>query len=142
MQQRRIRRQAVCDEGRTGRWMAAAAVVGLFILAGWWLLGGQSSSRVRTIGLQKISVMVDRIDELSSAWKQRSVSDGNDSAKGGNDAKVESKPDSDARPRTAPPADSAPAAGAGNPPQPPAEPDVSREDQEQLRKLLHEINKQ
>ncbi len=143
--QKRIRRRAVCEGGGMGRWIAAALILGLFVLAGWCWFGGQSSSRVRAAGMQKISVMVDRIDELSAAWKGRTPLDQNP-GKGENDFKPESKHDNNVKPGApapaAPPAIGAPAAGPNNNPPPPAEPDVSKEDQEQLRKLLHKINKQ
>ncbi|HUT52873.1 MAG TPA: hypothetical protein VM658_05735 [bacterium] len=139
--QKRIKRQAVCEESHIGRWIAAAVIIGGFILAGWWLFGGQSKSKAREIGLQKISVMVDRIDELSSAWKGRSVPQAKNPDKGGNDSKAQSKPHNDVKPEATPPAGSVPATDVKTPPPLPPEPEVSPEDQEQLRKLLREINK-
>ena len=147
--EKRAKRKAVYEESHVGRWFVTAAIIiGLFSFSGWWLFAGQSQSRVRQACLDKISIMVDRIDELSTAWNQRSMPDymspdssDNNSSSSKNNADPGSKPHEATK---SPAPDSATPAKTTQPlPQtaPPAEPEVSPEDQEKLRNLIQNLEK-
>ncbi len=57
------------------KWFAAIFCV-LFTVtagAGWWLLISDSKSETKKDALDKASLLVDRFDELSDAWKSRGI---------------------------------------------------------------------
>ncbi|MFO8056187.1 MAG: hypothetical protein R6V10_02680 [bacterium] len=55
-----------------GKLIKALLLVALFAGSGWWLFFSDSDSKARQICLDKLSFMVDRLDEASHAWEQRS----------------------------------------------------------------------
>jgi hypothetical protein len=135
MEKRKMRKE-VCRESHAGRWLAAALIVGLFFFAGWWLFGGSRPSQARQLCLDRISVMVDRIDELSAAWNQRNLPEAKKPAQDADAQKTQPKT------TPQPPSTPRPAADANKvtKPSPPPEPDVDPKDQEQLRDLLRKID--
>lgn len=132
MKRRKRRKKAA--KPRLGRWLTAAAcVAGLTGGFSWWLLAGESESGLRRACLEKISVIVDRVDELSRAWESREEPKSDPSA--GRGKAAPSRPAPPARPQTR----TEPPATAPSPASAPQD-NITPEDKEELNKLLRELN--
>ena len=136
--------------GWIGRGILGVGVLALVMLAGgWWLFASNSDSSLRKSCLSRMSVMVDRFDQLSEAWKNRSVHAANANKKkpgplaadkAGPSAKdaaaPEPAPGSDVpAPAEAPKTEPGPGSAPGDKPgEQPGE--VTAEDREALKKIL------
>jgi hypothetical protein len=144
--------------GWIGRGVLGIGALALVMLAGgWWLFASNSDSSIRKFCLSRISVMVDRFDQASEAWKNRSVHAANankkkpsplTSGKSGVSAKDPAAPEPAPGPDASAPAEPAPITpgaepAAAAPPggqtaeqavEPPGE--VTAEDREALKKIL------
>ena len=113
------------------KWVLLAAVfMAAAFLSGWWLLEGETGLKIRRVCLERLSILVDRVDELSEAWQSRKTarSDDLDSSR-----KIESP---------APPAAHKEKKVLRK--QEVVEPsdEITAEDQEELRQLLRNLNEQ
>ncbi len=142
--------------GKLVKW---GIVLGLFAASGWWLFFSDSDSKLRKSCLESLSLMVDRLDEVSHAWKQRSFPDEVEQAQ--KKSPREDKPAEAEREQVSPPPrspagkngavdssteDNAAAESAGKstdepePPQKRPVGEVTEEDKKELRDLLKRLH--
>jgi len=152
---KRGRRRAVNSSGASGPARFAAIVGALLIVAGgvgWWLFASDDDSKLRRSCLDRLSVTIDRLDELSDAWERRSVP-GEVKSKGGADgararelaasSANDSPPKSDISERDKTKLRDELKTGLSGPEDVEytvPEKDVSAKDQEKLRDLLKNLN--
>lgn len=117
------------------RWAGVAAgviVLCLLALVAWWLIRTKTSSSVRKKSLEKLSIMADRMEELSEAMKKRNTP-----------LKAPTLPKSAVPPaalQKPAPADSEIKPSADSPP--PPQSDLSHQDQEELRNFFKKLEKE
>ncbi len=120
--------------------LSVGVVTALVLVSGWWLLLSDSESRARDACLDRISVVVDRLDQLSEAWQDRPAELAPGSAqhtKKAKKTKAPQKQELEVEDDNKPLLDKRPA----NDRAPAPENDIPEQDKEKLRELLRSLEK-
>ena len=143
---KRVKRNAVANRvNKLAKITIIVSILGLIGTSGWLMARSHTPSRIHQAGREKLSVLVDRIDELSQAWKRRSVPEPKPQPPLQNQSSpsdqllIQKKQQLSAgeKPKPERPSPTAPSAN-----QPASTHDeVSPEDQQQLRGLFRELGK-
>jgi len=133
MRKRKKRKRTPVKRGGSRWFFSGIVFVAAVGALGWWLVAGSPDSRVRKACLDQVSMVVDRIDQLSDAWEKRSTS-GDRTVAGTSKEDPPSTSNRDTETQ-APPASPQPERTA------PVKDEITEQDQEQLKELLKEINK-
>jgi hypothetical protein len=138
-----------------GKFIQVALALALFVGSGWWLFFSKSDSKVRRATLDKLSIFVDRMDEVSQAWKDRkppeTLTVKTEPAKAQTETRAPARTEPVRSPERIAPPPAPPAPVAAPPPAPVKKPtpaakpkpsvgEVTPEEQEQLRDLFKELN--
>jgi len=127
---KRASRKAGAESG-SRKWLLVVIGAALAaVILGWWRFLPEQPERAKRVCLERLSMVVDRVDELAEVWQNRKTANTDGSG-------PDPKPERPA-PRPGPMENSRPSPAEI----PETQDEITPQDQEQLRELLREINEQ